>query len=224
MIPLFEDILRSIGKWSVEDIGKRGLKKQIKVNVERIYHTFPETTEKGGNHYFSRFLLGQLLLLNEPLGASYKKYIFIYRDNIPTETRPKPVRSSKRLADKHTDKKESTNLDESHAVVSIVLIPEDTEKLVYVINTVEINRKRGKENDVLNKVLPLNRLNREIGDRKIVEFDLDFNTRYKSSFERYLTARAHKPASLEEYNNRNEAFQGTFSEVLYPNELKKRSI
>ncbi|MBR9984239.1 MAG: ankyrin repeat domain-containing protein [Wolbachia endosymbiont of Homalodisca vitripennis] len=218
IIPLFQDILESTKDWDTQTIGRRELKEQVKDNLERIYHTFPGTGEKGDNHYFSRFLLGQSLLLSEDSGTSLKKYIFIYGDNIPTEVHPN-LRRLRRPAAERARERLSANLDASHAVVTMVLIPENTEKLVYIINIVEANRK-----DVLNglnEVLPLDRLNREIGNREIVELNLNFDTRYKSDFKRYLTIWAEKYNSLQEYNNGAERFQGAFKEVPYPNELKE---
>ncbi len=218
IIPLFQEILESTKDWDTQRIGKKELKEQVKDNLERIYHTFPGTPEKGDNHYFSRFLLGQSLLLNEDSGTSLKKYVFIYGDNIPTEVHPN-LRGPVRLAAERARERLSANLDASHAVVTMVLIPENTEKLVYVINIVEANRK-----DVLNRLneeLPLDRLNREIGNREIVELSLNFDTRYKSDFRRYLTVWAEKYNSLQEYNNGAERFQGTFKEVPCPNELKE---
>ncbi|WP_265023236.1 ankyrin repeat domain-containing protein [Wolbachia endosymbiont (group A) of Epistrophe grossularia] len=220
IIPLFQDMLKSADDWDTQRIGTIELKGQVKDNLERIYHTFPGTPEKGDNHYFSRFLLGQSLLLNrvEDLKTGFKKYIFIYGDNIPTEVHP-DLRELGRPAAKRARERLSANLDASHAVVTMVLIPENTEKLVYVMNIVEANRK-----DVLNglnEVLPLDRLNREIGNREIIELSLNFDTRYKSDFKRYLTIWAEKYNSLQEYNNGDNRFQGTFKEVTYPNELKE---
>ncbi|MFP3018735.1 MAG: OTU domain-containing protein, partial [Candidatus Tisiphia sp.] len=220
IIPLFQDMLKSSDDWDTQEIYTNALKKRIKNNIERIYHTFPGTPEKGDNHYFSRFLLGQSLLLNrvEDLETGFKKYIFAYVDNIPTEAHPDSGRSG-RLAAQRSREALSTNLDRSHAVVTMVLIPENTEKLVYVINIVEANRKDVL--NMLNEVLPLDRLNREIGNREIVELNLNFDTRYKSDFRRYLTIWTEKYNSLQEYNNGAERFQGTFKEVPYPNELKE---
>ncbi|WP_341814104.1 ankyrin repeat domain-containing protein [Wolbachia endosymbiont (group A) of Nomada flava] len=218
IIPLFQDILESTKDWDTQTIGKRELKEQVKDNLERIYHTFPGTSEKGDNHYFSRFLLGQSLLLSEDSGTSLKKYIFIYGDNIPTEVHPN-LRRLRRPAAERARERLSANLDASHAVVTMVLIPENIEKLVYVINIIEANRKDVL--NMLNEVLPLERLNRKIGDREIVELNLNFDTRYKSDFKRYLTIWAEKYNSLQEYNNGAERFQGAFKEVPYPNELKE---
>ncbi|GHM58178.1 MAG: hypothetical protein sL5_06130 [Candidatus Mesenet longicola] len=218
IIPLFQDILKSADDWDTQEIGTRKLKEQIKNNMERIYHMFPGTPEKGDNHYFSRFLLGQSLLLSEDSETSFKKYVFIYEDSIPTEVHFDSGRLRRPAAERARGAL-STNLDASHAVVTMVLIPENTDKLVYVINIVEANRK-----DVLNRldeVLPLNRLDREIGNMEIVELNLNFDTRYKSNFERYLTIWAEKYNSLQEYNNGADRFQGTFKEVPYPNELKE---
>ncbi len=121
--PLFQEILESTKDWDTQTIGKRELKEQVKDNLERIYHTFPGTPEKGGNHYFSRFLLGQSLLLSEDSETSLKKYIFIHEDNIPTEVHPN-LRGLGRLAAQRSREALSTNLDASHAVVTMVLIPE----------------------------------------------------------------------------------------------------
>ncbi|WP_264376385.1 MULTISPECIES: ankyrin repeat domain-containing protein [unclassified Wolbachia] len=218
VIPLFQDILKSADDWDTQEIYTNALKKRIKNNMERIYHTFPGTPEKGDNHYFSRFLLGQLLLLSEDSGTSLKKYIFIYGGNIPTEVHPN-LRRLRRPAAERARERLSANLDASHAVVTMVLIPENTEKLVYVINIIEANRKDVL--NMLNEVLPLDRLNREIGNREIVELNLNFDTRYKSDFRRYLTIWTEKYNSLQEYNNGDNRFQGTFKEVTYPNELKE---
>ncbi|WP_419214436.1 ankyrin repeat domain-containing protein [Wolbachia endosymbiont of Rhagoletis cingulata] len=220
IIPLFQDMLKSADDWDTQRIGTIELKGQVKDNLERIYHTFPGTPEKGDNHYFSRFLLGQSLLLNrvEDLKTGFKKYIFIYGDNIPTEVHPN-LRRLRRPAAERARERLSANLDASHAVVTMVLIPENIEKLVYVINIIEANRKDVL--NMLNEVLPLERLNREIGNREIVELNLNFDTRYKSDFKRYLTVWTEKYNSLQEYNNGAERFQGTFKKVTYPNELKE---
>ncbi|MFP3021726.1 MAG: OTU domain-containing protein, partial [Wolbachia sp.] len=217
IIPLFQDMLKFSDDWDMQEIYTNALKKRIKNNIERIYHTFPGTPEKGDNHYFSRFLLGQSLLLNrvEDLKTGFKKYIFIYGDNIPTEAHPDSGRPGRLVAQRSREAL-STNLDASHAVVTIVLIPENIGKLVYVINIVEANRK-----DALDKALPLNKLDGEIGNREIVKLNLNFDTRYKLDFKRYLTVWAEKYNSLQEYNNGAERFQGTFKEVPYPNELKE---
>ncbi len=216
--PLFQEILESTKDWDTQTIGKRELKEQIKDNMERIYHTFPGTSEKGDNHYFSRFLLGQSLLLSEDSGTSLKKYIFIYGDNIPTEVQSDSGRLRRPAAERAREAL-SAGLDKSHAVVTIVLIPKSTKKLVYVINIIEANRK-----DVLNRldtVLPLDRLDEKIGNREIVELNFNFDTRYKSNFERYLTVGAEKYTSLEEYSNGVGRFEGTFKEAPYPNKLKE---
>ncbi|WP_341812958.1 ankyrin repeat domain-containing protein [Wolbachia endosymbiont (group A) of Cephus spinipes] len=220
IIPLFQDMLKSADDWDTQRIGTIELKGQVKDNLERIYHTFPGTPEKGDNHYFSRFLLGQSLLLNriEDLKTGFKKYIFIYGNNIPTEVHPN-LRRIRRPAAERARERLSANLDASHAVVTMVLIPENIEKLVYVINIVEANRKDVL--NMLNEVLPLDRLNREIGNREIVELNLNFDTRYKSDFKRYLTIWTEKYNSLQEYNNGAERFQGTFKEVPYSSKLKE---
>ncbi|WP_264336646.1 OTU domain-containing protein [Wolbachia endosymbiont (group B) of Chorthippus brunneus] len=55
IIPLFQDMLKSADDWDTQRIGTIELKGQVKDNLERIYHTFPGTPEKGDNHYFVGF-------------------------------------------------------------------------------------------------------------------------------------------------------------------------
>ncbi|MGL9717768.1 MAG: hypothetical protein ACR5K9_03610, partial [Wolbachia sp.] len=220
IIPFFQDMLKATDDWysGTEEIDTVELKKQIKNNLERIYHAFPGTSEKRDNHYFSRFLLGQSLLLDEALRTKFEKYVFIYYtdENIPTEAHPESSRPQ-RPAAKKAKEALSTNLDKSHAIVSMVLIPKSTYKLVYIINIVEANRK-----NLLNKALPLDGLNEKIGNRKIVELNLNFDTKQKSNFEKYLTVQASAHTSLERYiNKRPDKFQGIFENVPYPSELKE---
>ncbi|MFP3032851.1 MAG: hypothetical protein ACEY3M_17625, partial [Wolbachia sp.] len=122
--PLFNEILISIDGRNNGRINEEGLKEKVQNNVERIYHTFPGTGEKGDNHYFSRFLLGQSLLLNEvqALESNFEKHVFIYGENIPTETRSEGKERDvpQREAAKKGGEKlaESTKLDQSHGVTT----------------------------------------------------------------------------------------------------------
>ncbi|WP_264336647.1 hypothetical protein [Wolbachia endosymbiont (group B) of Chorthippus brunneus] len=67
----------------------------------------------------------------EDLKTGFKKYIFIYGDNIPTEVHPN-LRGLGRLEAERARGRLSANLDASHAVVTMVLIPENIEKLVFM--------------------------------------------------------------------------------------------
>lgn len=75
--PTIQKLLEVTSSWSGEESAIADLKKEIKQPLERIYHTFPGTPEKGGN-YFSRFMLGQLLLANEFKRVDLKRFIFLY--------------------------------------------------------------------------------------------------------------------------------------------------
>ncbi|WP_264723490.1 ankyrin repeat domain-containing protein [Wolbachia endosymbiont (group A) of Cheilosia soror] len=100
----------------------------------------------------------------------------------------------------------------------MVLIPEGTEKLVYVINVIEADGRA----EVLSKGVPLNNLNEKIGNRKIAELNLNFNIKQKSNFKKHFSIEANEPISLEQYNNKKaNKFQGTFENVPYPDQLKE---
>ncbi|WP_341816935.1 hypothetical protein [Wolbachia endosymbiont (group A) of Agelastica alni] len=174
------------------------------------------------NHYSSRFLLGQLLLLHEALGTNFEKHIFIYDEdeNIPVEIRSKSRNRdvAQRGAAKLADKKLAglTELDQSHAVVTVVFIPKDAKESVYIINIVEAD---GRE--ILNKGVPLSNLSREIGKREIVEVNLNFNVKErKLKFKDHFDIEFTKPVSLEVYNEQDK-FKGGFHPIPYSNKLKE---
>ncbi|WP_353276292.1 hypothetical protein [Wolbachia endosymbiont (group B) of Villa cingulata] len=222
IIPLFNEILISIDGRNNCRVNEEGLKEKVQNNIERIYHTFPGTGEKGDNHYFSRFLLGQSLLLNEvqALESSFKKYVFIYGENIPTEAQPEP--KSQRLKDqksKGQDAGQISRLDQGHGVVTMVFIPSNDQKSVYVMNIVETD---GRDN-VMRKGIPLDQLQQEIGERKIVELNLNFNIKKKSKFEEYFSVEVGESVSLEQYNRRQtNKFEGNFKDIPYPAEFKEK--
>ncbi|WP_339046586.1 ankyrin repeat domain-containing protein [Candidatus Mesenet endosymbiont of Agriotes lineatus] len=225
IIPLFNDMLGSIDERNSGKIDEGELKKQIQNNIERVYHTFPGTGEKGDNHYFSRFLLGQSLLLNEvkDLKTSFEKHIFVYEENVPTEVRleSKGRGIPQRQAAKKADEKlaESSRLDESHAVVTMVFVPESDKKSAYVMNIVESDGKA----EILKKGIPLNKLEQKIGNRKIVELNLNFNIKeQKSDFKKYFSVEVNEPIFLGEYNGKkSDKFKGNFKNVPYPKDFKK---
>ncbi|WP_353287689.1 hypothetical protein [Wolbachia endosymbiont (group B) of Gerris lacustris] len=220
--PLFSGMLESIDERNNGEITQEQLKTQIQENIERIYHTFPGTGEKGDNHYFSRFLLGQSLLLNEVKGlnSDFEKQVFIYGENIPTEAQPEP--KSQRLKDQKSKGQgagQPSKLDQSHGVTTMVFIPENDKKSVYVMNIVEADGRA----EVVSKGIPLDKLKQEIGNRKIVELNLNFNIKkQKSDFKEYFSMEVGEPISLEQYSNKKtDKFKGNFENVPYPDELKR---
>uniref|UniRef100_UPI003342A428 ankyrin repeat domain-containing protein n=1 Tax=Wolbachia endosymbiont (group B) of Pilophorus perplexus TaxID=3066160 RepID=UPI003342A428 len=219
--PLFNNILESIDKQNNGEITQEQLKTQIQENIERIYHTFPGTGEKGDSHYFSRFLSGQSLLLNEvrALGSSFRKHVFIYGENIPTEAQPEP--KSQRLKDQKSKGQgagQPSHLDRSHGVVTMVFIPSNDQKSVCAMNIVET----GGRDNAMNKGIPLDKLKQEIGNRKIVELNLNFNIKKKSKFEEYFSVEVGESVSLEQHNGREtNKFEGNFKDIPYPAELKE---
>ncbi|MFP3029890.1 MAG: hypothetical protein ACEY3M_01495, partial [Wolbachia sp.] len=140
----------------------------------------------------------------------------------PTETRSEGKERDvpQREAAKKGGEKlaESTKLDQSHGVTTMVFIPENDKKSVYVMNIVETDGRT----EVLKKGIPLDQLKQKVGDRKIVELDLNFNINQKSNFEKYFSMEVSEPISLAQYNNRKtDKFKGSFKNVPYPNELKE---
>ncbi|MDX5462576.1 MAG: latrotoxin-related protein [Wolbachia endosymbiont of Tetragnatha montana] len=232
VVSFFEGQLRSLNDWHMDRINEKELKERIKGHLEDVYLSFPGTQEKRNHHYLSRFLLGQLILLNKvaALQTKFEKHIFIYDENIPTKTRLKGKDRSipQRKVAKKTDKElpKVAVVDRSHAVVTMVLIPKDTEKPIYMIHIVEANRKV-----VLDKKLPLNKdkLGEEIKGRGIVELTFNFNVAPKGrgagskfKFEKRFSMEAKKYPSLEHYNVVGDlVFQGSFREMPYSEGLQE---
>jgi hypothetical protein len=194
---LFNEILISIDGRNNGRINEEGLKEKVQNNIERIYQTFPGTGESRDNHYFSRFLLGQSLLLHEvqALESNFEKHVFIYGENIPTEAQPEP--KSQRLKDKKSkgqDAGQSSKLDKNYGVSTMVFIPENDQKLIYVVNIVETDERT----KVLKKGIPLDPLKQKVGNRKIV----DFNINEKSNFKKYFSMEVSEPISLKQYNKK----------------------
>lgn len=77
--PTVQKLLEVTSSWNGEESTIADLKKEIKQPLDRIYHTFPGTPEKGGN-YFSRFLLGQLLLADKFVDIDLEKSVFLYNE------------------------------------------------------------------------------------------------------------------------------------------------
>ncbi len=164
-------------------------------------------------------------MLNEvkDLKTSFEKHIFVYEENVPTEVRleSKGRGIPQRQAAKKADEKlaESSRLDESHAVVTMVFVPESDKKSAYVMNIVESDGKA----EILKKGIPLNKLEQKIGNRKIVELNLNFNIKeQKSDFKKYFSVEVNEPISLGEYNGKkSDKFKGDFKNVPYPKDFKK---
>ncbi|WCR54506.1 MAG: hypothetical protein PG981_001528 [Wolbachia endosymbiont of Ctenocephalides orientis wCori] len=165
------------------------------------------------------------MLLNQvkTLETNFEKHVFIYDENIPTEAQSehKSQRPQRKKIDGQ-DVGQPSTLDQSHAVTTMVFIPEDDEKLVYVMNVIETDGRA----EVLKKRIPLDDLNPAVGNRKIVELNLNFNTKEKKKkefeFEKYFSIEVNEAISLENYDKKKtDKFQGNFKKVPYPEGFKK---
>ncbi|MEW9889996.1 MAG: hypothetical protein AB2989_06315 [Candidatus Symbiodolus clandestinus] len=198
------------------------LQEQIHHHLERAYSTFPGTKESRSNHYFSRFLLGQSILINE---KEYKKHVFHYKksDIIPTEESPEPIsKQPQRDAKIKTteQRKESSKgiLDTSHAITTVAFTPTDIEKPIILLNIVESNRDISIDKKIEIK-------NNLVGNRDIVKLNIQFRIDNKDKiFKEYCSVQSgEKYNDLEDYNVKNPAvfFQGEFKNILYPTEFKE---
>ncbi|WP_341793893.1 hypothetical protein [Rickettsia endosymbiont of Ceutorhynchus obstrictus] len=226
--PLVQGILDSTREWEVRDQITREKDKsvfqdKIKEYLENTYHTFPGTGEKSENHYFSRFLLGQSILLEDD---KYTKHIFIYNKDDIVATEELKVLDSQatrvqpgRIAKDKTKDSQQTDLkgDKSHAITTVLFIPSSQKDSVILLNIIETNR------DVQLKKIPLNQA--LIGDRKIIQLDLHFRID-KKQFEEYCNIKIiDLYPSLKSYNDAyNEESKGDFTKITYPDKLKEKFV
>lgn len=143
------------------------IQQTIKQYLEQTYNTFPGTGEKSSEHYMSRFILGESLVLRD-----YDKHIFIYdkESYILTSTviNDHNMRSKKPKIEKIKDG--------SNAVNSILFIPtSNVDSPAILMNIIDVNRDVIVNNIRLDSGL--------IGNRKIAKLNIQFNiNKYKKSF------------------------------------------
>lgn len=219
--PTIIEILASIKNWFNLADGEI-LKEEMQKTLERIYNTFPGTPEKSENHYFSRFLLGQSILIND---QDYEKNVFIYHKNdtnlVETEQPYKPAVETKgrKVKEKtYETLKESDQFDKSHAITTVCFTPNNEDPVV-LLNIVESNQ----ENTPINKKIELN--DDLIKNKNIIKLNIQFRIDKKDKvFDEYFKILSvDNYNDLEDYNNNNpnESFQGGFERILYPENFKE---
>ncbi|MFT4313550.1 MAG: ankyrin repeat domain-containing protein [Wolbachia pipientis] len=211
--PTVQKLLEVTSSWNGEESTKDGLKKEIKRPLERIYHTFPGTPEKGGN-YFSRFLLGQLLLADEFKRADLKKFIFLYGEySLASTTRSgKPVTTFALIKEGRSKEvfifhiREGGRGDRSSKKIPI---PDDLSEQSK-ITEVYVSLQEGKKSDFFNieEVNRYNSLNeykegKELfkGELKNVPYPNGLRGVFDEALKSQVTPAAGQSLSVDKYNS-----------------------
>ncbi|MCM1002531.1 hypothetical protein, partial [Wolbachia pipientis] len=92
--PLMEKILTDIHDWDGSQHTRAELEKQIKSALSSEYHTFPANKETRDIYYFSRYIVGQSILVDKFDGTDVEKYVFSYGE-YPLESKTRGGAQSK---------------------------------------------------------------------------------------------------------------------------------
>ncbi|QJT94995.2 ankyrin repeat domain-containing protein, partial [Wolbachia endosymbiont of Diaphorina citri] len=191
--PTMQALLKEASDWNGRQDTIPDVKDKIKQPLERIYHTFPGTPEKGGN-YFSRFLLGQLLLANEFERIHLEKYVFLYNEY--------PLAASTRSGPQSTERPVTTFM--------LTKGNQGQDKEVFIFHI-----KEGGKGEFSEKKIPINLP--KVG--KITEVCISLQEERKSDF--FDVEKVNRYNSLNEYKGGKESFNGEWKNIPYPAEFKE---
>jgi hypothetical protein len=91
--PLMEEFIELIGKWDNQSAYEEVFKREVKDLLSSEYYTFSANKETRDIYYFSRYIVGQSILIDE---TDVKKYVFSYNEYpLESKTRGK-VQSEER--------------------------------------------------------------------------------------------------------------------------------
>ncbi len=191
--PTIQKLLEVTSSWNGERSTITDITEKIKQPLERIYHTFPGTPEKGGN-YFSRFLLGQLLLANEFKRIKLEKSVFLYNEY--------PLASSTRSGAQSTERPVTTFM--------LTKGNQGQDKEVFIFHI-----REGGKGEFSGKKIPINLPTVS----KITEACISLQEERKSDF--FNVEKIDRYNSLNEYKQGKSFFAGEWKNIPYPAELKE---
>ncbi|WP_425385343.1 ankyrin repeat domain-containing protein [Wolbachia endosymbiont (group B) of Schoenobius gigantella] len=191
--PTIQKLLEVTSSWNGERSTITDITEKIKQPLERIYHTFPGTPEKGGN-YFSRFLLGQLLLANEFKRIKLEKSVFLYNEY--------PLAASTRSGPQSTERPVTTFM--------LTKANQGQDKEVFIFHI-----REGGKGEFSEKKIPINLPTVS----KITEVCISLQEERKSDF--FDVEKVNRYNSLNEYKGGKESFNGEWKNIPYPAELKE---
>ncbi|WMT84152.1 hypothetical protein NMD99_05890 [Wolbachia endosymbiont of Listronotus oregonensis] len=191
--PTIQALLKEASDWDGRQDTITNVKEKIKQPLERIYHTFPGTPEKGGN-YFSRFLLGQLLLANEFKRINLEKSVFLYNEY--------PLASSTRSGAQSTERPVTTFM--------LTKGNQGQNKEVFIFHI-----REGGKGEFSEKKIPINLPTVS----KITEVCISLQEERKSDF--FDVEKVNRYNSLDKYRQGKSFFGGEWKNIPYPAGLKE---
>ncbi|WP_265035252.1 MULTISPECIES: ankyrin repeat domain-containing protein [unclassified Wolbachia] len=193
-LPTMQALLKEASDWNGREEAITDITEKIKQPLERIYHTFPGTPEKGGN-YFSRFLLGQLLLADKFVDIDLEKSVFLYNEY--------PLASSTRSGTQSTERPVTTFM--------LTKGNQGQDKEVFIFHI-----REGGKGEFSEKKIPINLP--KVG--KITEVCISLQEERKPDF--FDIKKIDRYNSLNEYKGGKESFNGEWKNIPYPAELKEK--
>ncbi|WP_264705646.1 ankyrin repeat domain-containing protein [Wolbachia endosymbiont (group A) of Gymnosoma rotundatum] len=191
--PTMQALLKEASDWNGRQDTTTNVKEKIKQPLERIYHTFPGTPEKGGN-YFSRFLLGQLLLADKFVDIDLEKSVFLYNEY--------PLASFTRSGAQSTERPVTTFM--------LTKGNQGQDKEVFIFHI-----REGGKGEFSGKKIPINLPTVS----KITEVCISLQEERKADF--FDVEKINRYNSLNEYKQGKSFFNGELKNIPYPAELKE---
>lgn len=201
--PLMERILTDINEWDGTPENKDRLEKKIKNAFAHEYNGFPATKESKNDYYFSRYILGQSILVNKIDNDNVKKYLFSYKRS--------PLRDKNARSVKQTNP--LTTLENNPVTTLVFIRGNDTQhKTAYVFHIKKSNTKESID----NKKIPIINISGTVKD--VVEIYLELeNYQPGKSFDQLFSIKVadkYEISSCTEGSFEGEPIQIGSSDIL----------
>ncbi|WP_341808579.1 hypothetical protein [Wolbachia endosymbiont (group E) of Neria commutata] len=199
--PLMEEFIKLANRWNNQQVSEEDFKQKIVDLLSSEYYTFPGNKETRDIFYFSRYILGQSILVNELDRTDVKKYVFSYNE-YPLESKTKGRAQSK-----------------EKPVTTLVFIKgnKEQDKIAFVFHIIE---QETQIKNLNSKKIPVIDIP-EVGKiENVIEIQM--------SLKKYKTGLSFKDLfqieQVSQYrtSDTNQQFTGDFSEIPNSDELKKK--
>lgn len=216
--PLIGSLLESVKRFSNGNINENNLKKEINLSISREYYTFPPTPEKSNDFYFSRFLLGQVIPIDND---DFERHVFIHGE-VTLKDKQASSRPVRQATKKPKGFYEEIDNNRKNDITTIIFLPKKKQQHAILLNIIE-----NHEGDFPR--INLDSIANQLANKKIIELNVWFNTSQKpnsegNEFEDYLTIKdINLHNSSQDYStvNLNHVYDGEFKQISCPVSFKE---
>ncbi|WP_353277794.1 ankyrin repeat domain-containing protein [Wolbachia endosymbiont (group A) of Agelastica alni] len=198
---LMEDFVELVSKWNNQQVSEEVLKQQVTDLLSSEYHTFPANKETRDIYYFSRYIVGQSILVNGFDGTDMGKYVFSYNE-YPLESKTRDGTQSK-----------------ERPVTTLVFMKggKEQDKTAFIFHIIE---QETKIQNLDSKKIPVTDISEVGGIGNVIEITMGLK-KYKenSSFKDLFEIK-----QISKYNpsSNDQQFTGNFLKIPNSDELKAK--